>query len=78
MTRPAIVLALAASLVAGAVGYWAGGIRLHSDAHGPELGAAAKPKAAGGPVIYYRDPDGKPFYSERPKKTPDGRDFAHF
>ena len=76
MTRPAIVLALAASLVAGAVGYWAGGIRLHADAHGPELGAAAKPKAAGGPVIYYRDPDGKPFYSEQPKKTPDGRDFT--
>ena len=76
MTRPAIVLALAASLVAGAVGYWAGGIRLHADAHGPELGAAAKPKAAGGPVIYYRDPDGKPFYSEQPKKAPNGGDFV--
>ena len=75
MTRPAIVLALAASLVAGAVGYWAGGIRFHADAHGPELGAAAKSKAAGGPVIYYRDPYGKPFYSEQPKKAPNGGDF---
>ncbi|WFU53258.1 efflux RND transporter periplasmic adaptor subunit [Bradyrhizobium pachyrhizi] len=25
--------------------------------------------------IYYRDPDGKSFYSATPKKTPDGRDF---
>ena len=25
------------------------------------------------PVIYYRDPDGKPFYSAEPKSAPDGR-----
>ncbi|MGX1352876.1 Cu(I)/Ag(I) efflux system membrane fusion protein [Bradyrhizobium elkanii] len=25
--------------------------------------------------IYYRDPDGKSFYSATPKKTPDGRDY---
>jgi len=31
--------------------------------------------AATGPVIYYRDPDGKPFYSLEPKKTADGRDY---
>ncbi len=29
-----------------------------------------------GPVVYYRDPDGKPDYSLEPKKTADGRDFA--
>ena len=75
MTRPAIVLAVRASLVAGAAGYWAGGIRLHADAHGPELGAG-KPRAASGPVIYYREPNGKPFYSEQPKKAADGRDFV--
>ena len=28
-----------------------------------------------GPIIYYRDPDGKPFYSADPRKTHDGRDF---
>ena len=33
--------------------------------------ARAEPAAA----IYYRDPDGKPFYSLTPKKTPDGRDY---
>lgn len=29
--------------------------------------------AEGGTTIYYQDPDGKPFYSREPKKTPDGR-----
>jgi Cu(I)/Ag(I) efflux system membrane fusion protein len=32
--------------------------------------ARAEPAAA---AIYYQDPDGKPFYSLTPKKTPDGR-----
>jgi membrane fusion protein, copper/silver efflux system len=26
-------------------------------------------------VIYYQDPDGRPFYSLTPKRTADGRDF---
>ena len=26
-----------------------------------------------GATIYYQDPDGKPFYAQTPKKTPDGR-----
>ena len=34
--------------------------------------ARAEPAAA---PIYYQDPDGKPFYSLTPKKTPDGRDY---
>ena len=34
--------------------------------------ARAEPAAA---PIYYQDPDGKPFYSLMPKKTPDGRDY---
>jgi membrane fusion protein, copper/silver efflux system len=37
--------------------------------------AAAIAQPAEGP-LYYRDPDGKPFYSPAPKKTPDGRDFV--
>jgi membrane fusion protein, copper/silver efflux system len=28
-----------------------------------------------GPVIYYRDPDGKPGYAAGPRKTDDGRDY---
>ena len=32
--------------------------------------------AASGPVLYFRDPDGKPAYSLEPRKTADGRDYA--
>ena len=43
------------------------------------LPAAAKPNAAKaeatGPIIYYRDPDGLPDYSETPKKTSSGKDY---
>ncbi|MFC4172397.1 efflux RND transporter periplasmic adaptor subunit [Microvirga sp. GCM10011540] len=38
-----------------------------------ETGSAG---AATGPVAYYHDPDGKPFYSAEPKKTPEGRDYV--
>jgi len=31
--------------------------------------------ASAGPVIYYRDPDGEPFYSADPETTEDGRDY---
>ena len=37
--------------------------------------ANASVRVAEGPVIYFRDPDGKPFYSTEPKKTDDGRDW---
>ena len=33
-----------------------------------------QPQGAGDPV-YYQDPDGRPFYSRGPQKTPDGRDY---
>jgi membrane fusion protein, copper/silver efflux system len=39
----------------------------------PLVSAAAAVDA--GPPIYFQDPDGKPFYSLTPKKTPDGRDW---
>src|SRR5437899_12370866 len=32
-------------------------------------------RAETGAAIYYQDPDGKPFYSLTPKKTPDGRAY---
>ena len=40
------------------------------------LGAAPPATAPQGPVIYYRDPDGKPSYAAEPKKTDDGRDYV--
>ncbi|KQQ13846.1 cation transporter [Methylobacterium sp. Leaf121] len=36
---------------------------------------ARVPTKATGPVVYYRDPDGKPDYSAEPKRTADGRDY---
>jgi membrane fusion protein, copper/silver efflux system len=38
------------------------------------LGGGAS-SAPTGPVIYYRHPDGKPFYAAEPRKTDDGRDY---
>ena len=71
MIRIMIFLLLATTMVAGISGYWAG-----RDGTAQSLNARAAPAAAAsGPVIYYRDPDGKPFYSITPKKTADGRDF---
>ncbi len=78
-------LTLAAVLAAGAGGYWAGQHPtvlpalpwLHAV---PGLGRTesdpghANP-AASGPVIYYRDPDGRPVYSADPRNTADGRVF---
>jgi Cu(I)/Ag(I) efflux system membrane fusion protein len=64
---------LAAVGAAGTGGYWAARHGLNM----PML-AMAKPPAASapsGPVIYYQDPDGKPFYSAEPKQTADGRPY---
>ncbi len=79
-------LLLAAIL--GGAGFWSG---THSAAlksgldkalaHAPPswraaLPALAESKPISGPVIYYRDPDGKPIWSSEMKKTPDGRDYV--
>jgi Cu(I)/Ag(I) efflux system membrane fusion protein len=39
------------------------------------LSPSASRPAPSGPVVYYQDPDGKPFYSLEPKRTEDGRDY---
>lgn len=42
----------------------------------PPAGAITSAAAAEvGATIYFQDPDGRPFYSLAPKKTPDGRDW---
>ncbi|KSV92953.1 efflux RND transporter periplasmic adaptor subunit [Sinorhizobium sp. GL28] len=78
-------LTLVAILAAGAGGLWAGqrGVALpdpswlRSIASVERLAAAAETTevAGSGPIIYYRDPDGRPVYSATPRKTTDGRDF---
>lgn len=73
MKRVALTgLTLAAVLAAGGGGYWAGTHGAPAGGHGPV--AAASPTDAG-PVIYYRDPDGQPFYSPASRQTADGRPF---
>ncbi len=77
-------LTLAAILAAGAAGYWAGSraIALPPISFSlPWLERTASvpahaDSAAMGPVIYYRDPDGRPVYSATPRKTADGREFV--
>jgi Cu(I)/Ag(I) efflux system membrane fusion protein len=65
-------LILAALVAAGTGGYW---LARH-DVKLPLMAKAQPPAAApSGPVIYYQDPDGKPFYSAEPKQTADGRPY---
>ena len=64
------MLILAALVAAGIGGYRIG----QHDRLLPSIDAGAAERAdSNSPVIYYRDPDGKPFYSAEPKTTPDGR-----
>jgi Cu(I)/Ag(I) efflux system membrane fusion protein len=65
------MLFLAALLAAGAAGYRIG----RHEPGGVSMAATAADRAANdsAPVIYFQDPDGKPFYSSQPKSTSDGR-----
>ncbi|NNM73888.1 efflux RND transporter periplasmic adaptor subunit [Enterovirga aerilata] len=88
MSRTAILAATLVALAAGGGGYLAG----REEARLPDLvetarasfqqwTGGARPQeataaAATGPVVYYRDPDGKPAYSQEPRSTPDGRAFV--
>ena len=75
MTRTlGVLVILAAILAAGVGGYWTGhrGLPAFWSA---DRSAHTPAEAASGPVIYYRDPDGKPFYSLEPTQTADGRSY---
>ncbi len=69
---PLAGLTLVAVLAAGIGGYWAGTHGVPTGGDGP---FAAASLADTGPVIYYRDPDGQPFYSPTPRQSMDGRSF---
>jgi len=65
-------MVLAAVAAAGTGGYW---VARH-DLRWPFPATVQRPAtASSGPVIYYQDPDGKPFYSAEPKQTADGRSY---
>jgi len=71
-----VLLILAAILAAGVGGYGLGYHGLGTSEFMTTTGAAqTNAPASSGPVIYYRDPDDKPFYSLEPKQTPDGRPY---
>ncbi|MCK1618893.1 efflux RND transporter periplasmic adaptor subunit [Bradyrhizobium sp. 159] len=70
MTRAITIGATAAVCAAAAAALYVGAIPRANPFAGPVTVAAA---AESGAAIYYQDPDGKPFYSLGPKKTPDGR-----
>jgi Cu(I)/Ag(I) efflux system membrane fusion protein len=81
MSRAGWAAFILVAAAAGAGGYWAGrhGVSVSAEvaARIPALSAwLRQPPAApapSGPVIYYRDPDGKPLYSAEPKFIEDGR-----
>ena len=65
-------VAVAAVIAAAGGGYI--GVRGHLHSTDASLVSPAAAQAGDEP-IYYQDPDGRPFYSLTPKKTPDGRDY---
>jgi membrane fusion protein, copper/silver efflux system len=66
------LLILAAVSAAGVGGYRIG---RQGPAERSTTATAAEHVNVSGPVIYYQDPDGKPFYSTEPKSTADGRPY---
>ncbi len=71
----AMVLGAALLLAAGAgAGYWlhAGEQNASAENSLPMTKSASQPDRT---PIYYQDPDGKPDYSQTPKRTADGRNF---
>jgi Cu(I)/Ag(I) efflux system membrane fusion protein len=70
--KRALIATVAAALIAAA------GTALVVAQRQPERAVSVVDRAAaeGNPApIYFQDPDGKPSYSLRPRKTPDGRDY---
>ncbi|MBW4964312.1 hypothetical protein KZZ06_20190, partial [Sulfitobacter sp. CW3] len=87
MSRRAWFAGTLAAFAAAGTGYWAGRDggpvpvlveRARAEFAEWVPASAPEPKApteATGPVVYYRDPDGKAAYSLAPRTTADGRDF---
>jgi Cu(I)/Ag(I) efflux system membrane fusion protein len=76
MNRAVLTSATVVALIAAAGGGFIAGRAQRQPGGTPGM-AVVKPSAGqmGGEPIYYQDPDGRPFYSLTPRKTPDGRDY---
>jgi Cu(I)/Ag(I) efflux system membrane fusion protein len=73
MKRAIITGTVAAVLAAAGAAFVAGALPRPKPLSPQVTSLAAAAEA--GATIYYQDPDGKPFYSLAPKKTPAGRDW---
>jgi membrane fusion protein, copper/silver efflux system len=67
-----VAVILAAFMAAGVGGYWIG---RHGVSSFAVAIATVSSRLPSGPIIYYQDPDGKPFYALEPKLTTDGRAY---
>jgi membrane fusion protein, copper/silver efflux system len=74
MSRLPSIIVLAAGVAAGAAGgYWYA--RALSPTPMPVATSAAATPAAERKILYYRDPNGAPYWSATPKKDANGRDY---
>ena len=75
--KRAILAGVTVAAVIAAAGGGFIGVRGHLHSTAVSNVALVSPAAAqtSDDPIYYQDPDGRPFYSLTPKKTPDGRDY---
>jgi Cu(I)/Ag(I) efflux system membrane fusion protein len=62
----------AALMVAAAAGYWGGHTGLIQLPLQEPMAGMAQPS---GPIIYYKDPSGRPFYALTPRNTDDGKPY---
>jgi len=74
MKRPVLV-GIAAAATAAAIAGVASRPYLWPSRETKHAHVMEQARAEPGAAIYYQDPDGKPFYSLTPKKTPDSRDY---
>jgi Cu(I)/Ag(I) efflux system membrane fusion protein len=72
MTRFRVIVFAAAAIVAAAS---AAHFAWRSEWLAPRRAHETISAASTDPIIYYRDPDGRPAYASAPKKTADGRDY---
>ncbi|AGK56885.1 RND family efflux transporter MFP subunit [Hyphomicrobium denitrificans 1NES1] len=70
------VVTAAAIIAAAGAGVWAGQSGLVKLPLSPAATKIGHGVEATGPVIYYRDPDGKPFYSLAPRNTDGGASYV--
>ncbi len=71
---PRTLITVAGLVLAAAAGYWGGYVGL---IHMPlQKASTADTAQSTGPIIYYKDPNGRPFYSLTARNTDDGKSYV--